>query len=331
MNIPPPTVATNPPIQSTAAQISSSASAVGENISTAIDNISQAVSSNVSKFSEQAEAGMGASSGFLQSNTLIAKFAFLILVIIVFLFLLNLGITIIQYFKSTSNSPYLVKGMIVGNNSITIPQDPLNGDSILIKRSNNESTGLEFTWSAWIYVNELKSGSEHTTFQHVFSKGNSTFNEIGLADVNNAPGLYLKQNVSNVDNAANSASLHVLVNTNTSSENSTSVIDDIPLKKWVNVIIRMQNTVMDTYINGTVSARRNLDGVPMQNYHDVLVCQNGGFNGNLSNLRYYDEALNIFEINKIVANGPDTSASDSQSALAPTYNYLSSMWYTSKI
>jgi len=331
MNIQPPTVAANPPIQTATAQISSGVGAVGDTISNTFGNISQSVSSTVSKFSEQAEAGVGASSGFLQSNTLIAKFAFLILVIIVFLFLLNLGITIIQYFQSSSNSPYVVKGMITGNNSITVSQDPLNSESVLIKRSNNESTGLEFTWSTWIYINELKSGSDSTSFQHIFSKGNSTFNDIGLADVNNAPGLYLKQNVSNVNNAANTASLHILVNTNTTSDNSTSIIDDIPMKKWVNVIIRMQNTVMDTYINGTVSARRNLDGVPMQNYHDVLVCQNGGFNGNLSNLRYYDEALNIFEINKIVANGPDTSASDSQSSLAPTYNYLSSMWYTSKI
>lgn len=328
MNIPPPNIGSNPPIPSTTAQISSSASAVGDNISNAFGNLSQSVSSTVSKFSEQAEAGVGASSGFLQSNTIIAKFAFLILVIIVFLFLLNLGITIIQYFQSSSNSPYLVKGMINGNNSMTIPQDPLNGDSILIKRSNNEPTGLEFTWSTWVFVNELNAGTE---FQHIFSKGNSSFNEKGLADVNNAPGLYLKQNASSVDNAANTASLHVIVNTNTSPDNSISIIDDIPLKKWVNVIIRMQNTVMDTYINGTVSARRNLEGVPMQNYHDVLVCQNGGFNGNLSNLRYYDEALNIFEINKIVANGPDTSASDSDKYLAPTYNYLSSMWYTAKL
>ena len=317
------------PITSTAAYstntavpnvITSTAANIGSTISESASNLSQTVSSSVNQFSQQAEAGIGASSGFLTSNTLIAKFAFLILVVIVFLFLLNLGITLIQYFSAPSDSPYLVKGMIGGTTSMIIPQDPAQSDSILIKRSNNESSGIEFTWSTWIYVNELNSGTNYIRHQHIFSKGNASFDDMGIADVNNAPGLYLKQNVSNTSNMAN-----------TQKRSDTLVINDIPLKKWVNVAIRMQNTVMDVYINGTVSGRMNLDAVPMQNFNDVLVCQNGGFNGKLSNLRYYAEALNIFEINKIVANGPDTTPNQAQGETTDNYSYLSRMWYTAKL
>jgi hypothetical protein len=71
---------------------------VTENIGNSINGLKESVSSNFNEFSTQASAGVGASSQFLQSNTIVAKFAFLILVIIGFLFLLNLGIVLVQYF-----------------------------------------------------------------------------------------------------------------------------------------------------------------------------------------------------------------------------------------
>lgn len=311
--------------------VSNTLSTIGSKLSDTMNTVSQSINTSVNQFSVQAEAGIGASSGFLESNTLIAKFAFIILVVIVFLFLLNLGIMLIQYFSTAPDSPYLVRGMIDGTNSLTIPQDPTKPDSILVRRSNNESSGIEFTWSVWIFVNELNSGTNYIRHQHIFSKGNASFDDMGIADVNNAPGLYLKQNVSNTTNAANTASLHIIMNTNTNRRLDTLVINDIPLKKWVNVVIRMQNTVMDAYINGTVSGRLNLDAVPMQNFNDVLVCQNGGFSGKLSNLRYYAQALNIFEISKIAANGPDTTANKAQADTSDSYSYLSRLWYTAKL
>ena len=57
-----------------------------------------------------------------------------------------------MYFNSPSKSPYLVKGLLNGNDNITVSQDPNVADSILVPRSNNESSGAEFTWSSWIYI-----------------------------------------------------------------------------------------------------------------------------------------------------------------------------------
>ena len=45
-------------------------------------------------------------------------------------------------------------------------------------------------------------------------------------------------------------------------------------------------------------------GVPKQNYGDVFVGLNGGFDGNVSNLWYYDYALGTAEIQRIVNSGP---------------------------
>ena len=128
------------------------------------------------------------------------------------------------------------------------------------------------------------------------------------------------------------ASLRVIMTTNSNGNDSYIDVDDIPIKKWVNIIIRMQNTIMDVYVNGTISGRLTLTDVPIQNYYNVNITKNGGFNGNLSNLRYYDYAMNIFEITKIVSNGPnlDTDAENS-GKLQKNYNYLSTSWYTAKV
>tara|TARA_B100001758_G_C18384396_1_gene599147 strand:- start:905 stop:1843 length:939 start_codon:yes stop_codon:yes gene_type:complete len=298
---------------------------ITSSVSDSVNNVSESVSSSINSFSQQSEAGIEASSEFLQSNTIIAKFAFIILIVIIFLFLLNLGILIMNYFFSPSkSSPYLVRGLADGSKGKTISQDPKQGDSIFIRRSNNEESGIEFTWTTWIRIDSLSNNT--TEFQHIFHKGSNNYLDNGIADVNNAPGLYLTYN--SINNQADFATLRVIMSTNTSNNKEYIEIDNIPLQKWVHVGIRLQNTTLDTYVNGTVASRLNLRDVPLQNYYDVHVCQNGGFTGKVSNLQYHDKALNIFQINKIVADGPDLTTTEK---LPNNYNYLSTSWYTNKI
>lgn len=317
-------------IDKTRNSISNFSNTVSDTVSNNVNNISDSVSSNVNSISESVVSNINtpidAPSDFSYSNTLIAKFAFLILVVIVFLFLLNLGITLIQYFTTPSTSPTLIQGMIDGNVPLTIPQDPNNSESKLILRSNNESEGLEFTWSTWIYIDKLSD--ETTIYQHIFNKGDTNFNNIGIASVNNAPGLYLK---SLEQNGVNIAKLHIVMDTNNSYDTTNFInVEDVPIKKWINVIIRMQNTILDVYINGIVSGRLIMKDVPKQNYNNVNVNQNRGFLGKISNLKYFNHALNIFEINSIIKTGPDLN--QYQTMTPPTdFTYLSQLWYSNKL
>tara|TARA_B110000285_G_scaffold41791_1_gene46018 strand:- start:462 stop:1433 length:972 start_codon:yes stop_codon:yes gene_type:complete len=298
----------------------------GNNISESVNNLTDSVKSSLDGFSQSAETGMDASSGFLSSNTIIAKFVFLMLIIIVFIILLNLGILAIQYFTNPAgSSPYLIDGTFSGKQQETIKQDPKEADSILIKRSNNESSGIEFSWSTWIQIDELNVGEKH---QHIFHKGVNEFDSNGIAKINNAPGLYIK-NLS-TGNSTNTATLKLIMST-TSNNTDFIEIDDIPLKHWVNIVVRMKNTTLDVYVNGTVAGRLNLQQVPLQNYYDVHIGQNNGFDGKISNLRYYDYALNIFEINKVVAAGPNPNAAKESQKLQDNYFYLSPSWFTAKI
>jgi len=98
-------------------------------------------------------------------------------------------------------------------------------------------------------------------------------------------------------------------------------------------MIRLENKILDVYINGTIAARSVYSSVPVQNYDDILVCQNSGFAGALSDLRYFASALDINAINNIVMTGPTLTANVATlSNTSSNYSYyLSNLWYSSKI
>jgi len=253
---------------------------------------------------------------FLESNSLVAKFAFLLLVIFGFIILLRVGISIVSYFLKPNPSPHLMDGMVDATQMLVYPQDPSSNGAVTIYRSDNATDGIEFTWSVWLFISNLYSGNTGT-YKHVFSKGNSNLQENGLIYPNNAPGLYI---------APNSNTLVVLMNT-FNVINEEIQIPDIPINKWVNVIIRCQSTTLDVYINGTIARSINLVGVPKQNYGDVYVAMNGGFTGYISNLWYYNYALGTAAIQRIASNGPNTKLIGTNGINSNLYNYLSLRWF----
>jgi hypothetical protein len=208
--------------------------------------------------------------------------------------------------------------MIDAKQMVTIPQDPNVKGSIPITRSKDQRDGIEFSWSVWIYVNDLtyKEGQ----YRHIFHKGNDNINfsgsKVGMNFPNNGPGMYLgpKEN-----------SLVIVMNTfeNIGEE---IVIDNIPVKKWVNVILQCDGQHLDIYVNGTLARRHVMDGVPKQNYGDVYVAMNGGFDGYLSELQYFNSDIGLAKIQSIVKQGPNLKMSNSNlTDSMPAY--LSNRWY----
>jgi hypothetical protein len=111
--------------------------------------------------------------------------------------------------------------------------------------------------------------------------------------------------------------------------NEEITISDIPLNKWINVIIRCRNTTIDIYINGVVTKSVKLLGVPKQNYGDVYVAMNNGFSGYVSNLAYYNYAISTSEIREIMQKGPNTNmaAAGANPKDKSNLDYLSLRWY----
>jgi len=252
---------------------------------------------------------------FMESNSLVAQLAFLLLVLVGFVLLLRVGLSVISYFFKPNDSPHLIDGMVDASQMIVFQQDPSANGSATIYRSVNATDGIEFTWSVWIFINNLNDSNN--TYKHIFSKGNSDLNQNGTVNPNNAPGLYI---------APNSNTLVVMMNT-FNVINEEIIVPDIPLNKWVNVIIRCQNTTLDVYINGTITRSINLIGVPKQNYGDVYVAMNGGFNGNISNLWYYNYALGTSKIQDIAGDGPNTKMIGTSGMNDNAFDYLSLRWF----
>ena len=259
--------------------------------------------------------GTSSTKEFLESNSLVAKVAFLVLVIFGFFILLRIGISVISNIFKPTESPRLIDGMVDATQMIIFKQDPSNNDAVTIYRSVNANDGIEFTWSVWIFIDNLQTNAG--IYKHVFSKGNSNLKDNGLIYPNNAPGLYL---------APHANSLVVMMNTY-QVINEEVVIPDIPINKWVNIIIRCQNTTFDVYVNGTISRSINLIGVPKQNYGDVYVGMNGGFGGYISNLWYYNYALGTSAIQRIINNGPNTKMIGGNGINDKNYDYLSLRWF----
>ena len=258
--------------------------------------------------------GNSGAKEFFESNSLVAKFAFLLLVLVAFIFLLKIGINLITWFFSPNESPKLINGMIDARNTLSFPQDPSSNGAVTIYRSVNTADGIEFTWSVWIFISDLQYNQGK--FKNVFYKGNHNINPDGLNFPNNAPGLYI---------APNTNELIVIMNTfKTINEDVT--IPDIPMNKWVNVIIRCQGSILDVFINGTISRSLQLSGVPKQNYGDVYVSANGGFSGYTSNLWYYNYALGTAAIQNITNQGPNLTMVDSPVDDKDS-NYLSLRWF----
>jgi len=257
---------------------------------------------------------------FLNSNSLIAMLAFIILVLILFVFALRVGTNILDYLFSPNPNPFLIKGMVDAKQLIKISQDPGVSGSVPIMRSKNEMDGMEFTWSVWIYIDDFNYKRDE--YKHIFHKGNDDINvtnpPIGMNYPNNAPGLYITPYTND---------LLVVMNT-FDVINEEVLVKDVPLNKWVNVILRLdKNHQLDVYINGTLTKRHLLAGVPKQNYGDVYVSLNGGFSGYTSCLRYFSSALGTNQINNIVDKGACLQMEEQDLKQMP--HYLSTRWYFS--
>ena len=298
--------------------------AASNNIEQGYNSVKNSISQGLDSFSEKVNENAEASSSFLSSNTIVAKFAFIVLIIIVFVILLNLGIILLSKATGPSSNPFLINGMISGSTSRTITQDPSNRSSVPINRSNNESEGLEFTYSVWLYVDDIgQTGSNTLLYKHIFNKGDKQYDETTGIAINNGPGVYLEAPASSVS----PEQAKILVVMDSYKGKNEIEIDDFPIKKWVCLIIRAQNTAIDVYVNGSIAQRLIMDEVPKQNYYDMNVAQNGGFTGNISSLRYYERALNIFEIKQVLEKGPNMSNDLTSGSY---FNYLSNLWYSSK-
>lgn len=297
------------------------------------------INNELKKLKDRFFPGTGDAGSFQQSNGIISKFSFVLLVLIIFIILFQIIANILYYVYAPVKSPYLIHGMIDGKESVEIAQEP--SKSNYIRRSKNEKHGIEFTWSSWIYIDSMsyKEGE----LKHIYHKGEKqiTFEESQESDDNTneetknnldenydvMPGLNYPHNSPGVYLAPNSNTLYIYFNTYNALLEKIE-IPNIPMQKWFSLIIRGKDKILDIYINGVISKRHLLSGVPKQNYGKIYAGLNGGFGGYLSNLRYFNYAVKTKDIDDILKQGISRKLLSDKPSRNDDTNYLSSSWYS---
>jgi len=308
-----------------------------------------------SSFSSPGDAGLSSLGGsgfglkeFMESNSLVAKFAFILMVFIVLSVAIKLAIIGISYLLLPSMSPYVLNGTAnTEDMAIIVNQNPAKKDSILISRSMNEDGGLEYTWSAWFFINQVPINKGK--YSRIFSKGGegTKSSEDGIYYPNNAPGLYIKfsddittTNPDRKDKGAN-ISLMAVVDVSGKSSNTVDkkknlheqlIATDIPMKNWVNAVIRVTNNVIDLYINGRLVQRKRTSGVPIQNYGNVYIGEEKSknrFSGYISTIQYFNYSIGSNKIKSLLDEGPNMKMVSNVNLenTGKNLNYLSNSWY----
>jgi len=190
-----------------------------------------------------------------QKSGIISEIIFgLVLVVGVYLALLFIEV-IFKYINrlSLNRTVLLPNTYNVDDKSIVIPQNPNIKGNKYVSLSNNERSGIEFSYTFYLNVS-ANAFRQEKGLCHIFHKGYSS--QFPLL----APGVYMRSDTN---------TLRIYMNSYKSWNNYVE-IENIPIGKWVHVAIVVTDNALEVFINGNLSKKLTFDGfTPYQNYQDV--------------------------------------------------------------
>ena len=212
---------------------------------------------------------------------------------------------IVKYQTASASTPYLLSSSKNAMHALVISQDKTSINCIPINKSDGQD-GIQFTYGFWFLIEDFnyKTGE----WKHIFHKGNSS------SYPNRAPGVWIHPDKNAV---------RVYMNTLDNILEYADV-DNLPVRKWIYMNIILNNQNLDLYINGYLKIRKELSSLPKQNDDDFWVNMFGGFNGFVSNIRYYSYAIDFNEINKMINAGPSINNCIDTGEIPP---YLDDNWW----
>jgi hypothetical protein len=216
--------------------------------------------------------------------------------------------------------------------TITIRQNASKyPDAKPIGLSMNERTGIEFSYSFYVFA-LATTFDGNANFKHVFHKGYAfPWPLMG-------PGVFFRGDEN---------TMRVVMNTY-KNPYVYADIKNMPVQKWVHVVLNCVKGGLDIFINGNLASRIPFtDTLPYQNFQDVILFSNvnsnslgqagtptalgsetlplgGSFNGYLSSLKYARYALSVNEIQALMNAGPSPKKAEKVMERPP---YLADDWW----
>jgi len=145
---------------------------------------------------------------------------------------------------------------------------------------SQENKGLSFSTSMWIYVKN---------WNYRFMQEKTIFNKGGFKLLlgNRMNDLYLEMPILN-------------------SHTPAKILKkDIPLQKWIHIVVSLENRHLDLWLNGKLYNSRYLKNLPkIFENRETLFCENGGYAGYISRVYHYESPLTKGEIIGLFKSGP---------------------------
>lgn len=226
------------------------------------------------------------------------KMALLFLIVLIAI-IINLAIT----YKKTHQNQVIVIDKPTLVNDIT---KHISYDRLPISSSN-----VQCSYSVWIYINDRPGNAKRTYgdnhFYRIFSKdvddivnhsGKTKFSCLKKRRDNKetpdnyqnmgSPGLYYRPSDGKLMITATTSKLHKFVT------------KSLPLQKWNNVVLSIDDNHIDVYINGQLYRSYKLDSViNLGNGHLKLSESENNLYGMMSYFRYFNHALSPNQVNTL--------------------------------
>lgn len=237
------------------------------------------------------------------------------LIIIIAIYILY---NVYKYYKTKSiEQPYLIKNVRRADYSVN-PNNNKSTKSSYLQFSNKtlmkSNVGYNYSYSLWMYIDDWEYNYDKP--KHIFHKGprNAQY-------VNPGVWLYPKNNnlMIRIDTHGNkNNNMNPFKNKDMLNPLDNCDIINIPIQRWVHLVLVLHNKTLDVYLNGKLKRSCTYNGVPKHNNNPLHITDNNGFNGKLSEFKYYNKALSSNEVYSIYKAGYNSiSLYDTLSDLKP--------------
>lgn len=199
-------------------------------------------------------------------------------------------ILLIMLWRYIYIDPNMIQGLTNGQTFTVIPAASLSMNSSGVPINN-------FSYSIWFYVNDwnYRYGEPKVIFGRMTSSSDPNVSNLDMNSIQPCPAVVLGA----VENSL-SVSLNCFpgVDNNMSNTPPTSIvhtcsIGNVPIQKWVNLIISVYGRTMDMYIDGKLVKTCLLPGIAnVNNNSNLYISPQGGFNGWTSKFQYFANPTN---------------------------------------
>lgn len=161
--------------------------------------------------------------------------------------------------------------------------------------SLTQTNAVNFTYSIWFYIDDWNTN--YGTSKIIFGRMNDT-----TSKANPCPLVTLNGTQNNIDIALTTAPA-------AATPPFTCSVANIPIQKWVHLLISVNGRTLDTYIDGKLVRTCVMPGVAVVNpTAPIFVTPGGGFSGWTSQFQYFGDSTDPQTVWNIYKKGYGGSA-----------------------